>query len=110
MNDIKMSNWQRAVDNLLVTRELGVANDEDSLEECTRKLNMLIDYEIELQALIDAEPIDEYHWDSNRNDWYYDEQGERIPLSVCLCAAREPSECGCDCNSWGNYKDWSDFG
>lgn len=43
-----------------------------------------------------------YDEDGNAIDWeyIYDENGERIPLSECICAAREPSECGCSCNSW----------
>ena len=43
-----MSNWQKAIDKFLVARELGIADDKDSFEECERKLNMLLDYEIDV--------------------------------------------------------------
>ena len=29
--------------------------------------------------------------------------GSPIPLSTCLCFAREPTECVCQCNTWDNY-------
>ena len=37
--------------------------------------------------------------------WKYilDENGSKIPLGICLCHAHSPTECGCSCNSWGDY-------
>ena len=39
--------------------------------------------------------------------WKYilDEYESKIPLGICLCAAKTYSECGCNCNSWNesNY-------
>lgn len=35
-----------------------------------------------------------------------DEDGDLIPLSVCLCFAYEPSECTCATTSWKNYQDF----
>ena len=49
------------------------------------------------------EPDGLYHFNYNEQDFYYNEDGSKIPLRVCLCAARSPSECLCACNSWGNY-------
>ena len=33
-----------------------------------------------------------------------DENNNLIPSEVCLCFARDPSECVCACTSWGDYK------
>ena len=49
------------------------------------------------------EPDGLHHFNYNEQDFYYNEDGSKIPLRVCLCAARSPSECLCACNSWGNY-------
>jgi hypothetical protein len=43
-----MNPYQRAVDEALVSAHLGVANDNDSYEEAKRKLNMLIDWNIDV--------------------------------------------------------------
>ena len=61
----------------------------------------------------DIKPEDEgkYHtsriYDDEDNEigWEYtlDDVGRKIPLELCICAADNPSECGCDCNSWTNY-------
>lgn len=50
-----------------------------------------------------------YHYNDERKEYYFDELGNKIPEQVCLCFAYEPSECCCDCTSWGNYSD-SDYG
>lgn len=48
---------------------------------------------------------DEYHRDYDGNI-ILDENGEPIPLSICICAAWEPNECVCgawddvDINEW----------
>jgi len=36
-----------------------------------------------------------------------DENGNKIPLELCICAAHDYSECGCGCTSW-NQSSWSD--
>ena len=44
--------------------------------------------------------MEDYHKDSD-GDFLLDEDGDPIPLSVCICHAYEASECCCDCDSWG---------
>lgn len=61
----------------------------------------------------DIEPEDEgkYHTKTVYDEddepigfrYILDENGNKIPLEICICYAREPSECGCNCNSWGDY-------
>ncbi len=46
---------------------------------------------------------DGFHYDDYNDCFYLDEQGEKIEEGVCLCYAHEPSECSCDCTSWGGY-------
>lgn len=41
-----------------------------------------------------------FHYDDYNRRYYRDENGDKIPEDVCLCAAHEPSECCCDCTSW----------
>ena len=43
--------------------------------------------------------VKDYHRDSD-GELLLDEDGDPIPLSVCICHAYEPSECGCECDSW----------
>lgn len=43
---------------------------------------------------------DDYHYDDYNDCFYLDEQGNKIPENICLCFARVPSECSCDCTSW----------
>ena len=38
---------------------------------------------------------------------YYDEDGEPIPTSKCICGAHYPGECGCACDSW-TENDWEE--
>lgn len=62
----------------------------------------------------DIEPEEEilYHTEAVYNEddepigfrHILDENGNKIPLRICICYAREPSECGCNCNSWGDYR------
>ena len=44
-----------------------------------------------------------YHYDDFNKRYYRYEDGIKIPEQICLCFAREPSECTCDCTSWNNY-------
>ena len=44
-----------------------------------------------------------YHYDDDNKRYYRNEDGSKIPESICLCFAFEPSECMCDCTSWNNY-------
>lgn len=44
-----------------------------------------------------------FHYDDYNRRYYRDENGDRIPDDICLCAAKEPGECSCDCTSWSNY-------
>jgi len=46
-----------------------------------------------------------WHYDDLNRRYYREENGDKIPSTQCLCAAHEPSECVCDCTSWGNYRD-----
>ena len=46
-----------------------------------------------------------YHFDDFHKRYYRNEDGSRIPEEQCLCFAHEPSECCCDCTSWGNYRE-----
>lgn len=43
-----------------------------------------------------------YHYSDEHRRYYRNEDGSKIPESVCLCFAHEPSECCCDC-TWDNY-------
>lgn len=38
-----------------------------------------------------------FHYDDYNRRYYRDENGDKIPEYICLCAAHEPSECCCDC-------------
>ena len=57
------------------------------------------------------EEQDQYHTEDvyDKNDgyigWKYilDEHGHKIPLGICLCDARSPTECGCSCNSCNSW-------
>ena len=44
-------------------------------------------------------------------EFILDEDGDMIPAYVCLCYAREPSECCCGCTSWDdeNYEDYENY-
>ena len=42
------------------------------------------------------------HYDDYDDEFILDENGDKIPTTICLCAAHEPSECCCAC-------DWSDY-
>jgi len=42
-----------------------------------------------------------WHYDDLNQRYYREESGDKIPSEQCLCAAHEPSECVCDCTSWG---------
>lgn len=44
-----------------------------------------------------------YHTDDEGNI-LYDENDEPIPLTICICAAREPNEC--ICGAWDDVDDW----
>ena len=44
-----------------------------------------------------------YHYSDDHRRYYRNEDGSKIPESICLCFAHEPSECCCDCTSWGDY-------
>ena len=44
-----------------------------------------------------------YHYSDEHRRYYRNEDGSKIPESVCLCFAHEPSECCCDCTGWDNY-------
>ena len=46
----------------------------------------------------------EYHYNSETKRYIREEDGSMIPAEVCLCFAREPTECCCGCTSWENYK------
>jgi len=46
-----------------------------------------------------------YHYDDSNRRYYRNEDGSKIPEEQCLCFAHEPSECNCDCTSWGNYRE-----
>lgn len=50
-----------------------------------------------------------WHYNDELNCYYGDEVGNRIPENVCLCFAKEPPECACDCTSWNNYKYEDDY-
>lgn len=41
--------------------------------------------------------------------WEYvlDEDGNKVPLEICICAAKNSSECACSCTSWYESS-WSD--
>jgi hypothetical protein len=41
-----------------------------------------------------------YHFNDLLKDYYTDADGNKRPEYVCLCAAKEPAECACDCTSW----------
>lgn len=41
-------------------------------------------------------------------EYILDEQGNKIPSSVCLCFARYPTECCCGCTSW-TEDDYDDY-
>ena len=41
-----------------------------------------------------------FHYNDYNRRYYRDENGDKIPEYICLCAAHEPSECSCDCTSW----------
>lgn len=47
---------------------------------------------IPMQSSVDDEF---YWWDEEENDWLYDEYGNMIEATVCLCAARNEYECCC---------------
>ena len=64
------------------------------------------------------EEQDYYHTEDiyDKNDdyigWKYilDENGDKIPLGICLCHAFTASECGCSCNSWTDSDyDYDDY-
>jgi hypothetical protein len=39
-----------------------------------------------------------------------DEQGNTIPLTICLCFAHTPTECACSTTCWANYtEDYEDI-
>jgi len=46
-----------------------------------------------------------WHYEDLNRRYYREENGDKIPSEQCLCAALEPSECACDCTSWGTYRD-----
>lgn len=48
-------------------------------------------YDEECENVLDTIPI-------------LDEDGDLIPSEVCLCFAREPSECVCATTAWENWK------
>ena len=50
-----------------------------------------------------------WHYDAGSKQYVLDEQGKKIPEDVCLCYAREPTECCCGCTSWGNYHYWDEY-
>lgn len=37
-------------------------------------------------------------------EFILDESGNKIPAHVCICYAREPSECSCATTSWKGYR------
>ena len=47
--------------------------------------------------------MSEYHKDED-GEFILDENGNKIPASICLCHALEPSECGC--GAWDDVTDW----
>lgn len=51
-----------------------------------------------------------FHYDDYKRRYYRDEDGDKIPENVCLCYAKEPGECCCDCTSWDDYvyDDWEE--
>lgn len=44
---------------------------------------------------------DSYGNQTEDTEFILDEHDQLIPASVCLCSAREPSECCCATDSWG---------
>jgi len=60
-----------------------------------------------MQRQATEEEIEKYHvqeiWEEDEVvGWklILDENEEPIPLDICLCFAREPSECACRCTGW----------
>ena len=47
----------------------------------------------------------EYHKNSD-GEFILDEDGDKIPTSLCLCNAHEPSECMC--GAWDDVEGWDD--
>jgi hypothetical protein len=45
----------------------------------------------------------EYHKNSD-GEYVLDEEGDKIPITTCLCHAFEPSECCC--GAWDDITDW----
>lgn len=50
-----------------------------------------------------------WHFDDSNRRYYRNEDGSKIPEEQCLCFAHKPSECCCDCTSWGGYTEISDY-
>lgn len=64
-----------------------------------------------MQRQATEEEIEKYHvqeiWEEDEVvGWklILDENEEPIPLSTCLCFAREPTECVCMCTGWEDYR------
>ncbi len=49
-----------------------------------------------------------YHYNDSLRKYYREDDGSKIPEQVCLCAAKEPTECCCDCTSWNDDEEYYD--
>jgi len=65
-----------------------------------------------MQRLANKEEIETFHtrevWKEGTDEvigyeLILDENSEPIPLAICLCFAREPRECVCQCKGWEGY-------
>lgn len=49
-----------------------------------------------------------YQYEDYDERFILDENGDKIPVTICLCNAYKPSECCC-AHDWSNYQDEYDY-